>query len=95
MDVVVGTHPHVLQPFEMLEGVDGHRMLVYYSIGNFVSAQPEKACVRGGMAYFTMAPGEEGQVVTEYGLSPLTIKWQEGGGYAPYFSENVLVPGKT
>jgi hypothetical protein len=95
VDVVVGAHPHVLQPFEMLEGVDGHRMLVYYSIGNFVSAQPEKACVRGGMAYFTMVPGEEGQVVTEYGLSPLTIKWQEGGGYAPYFSENVLVPGKT
>lgn len=89
VDVVVGTHPHALQPFEILKGVDGHRMLVYYSIGNFVSAQPEKSCVKGGMAYFTMAPGAEGMTVTEYGLSPLTIKWREGGGYAPYLEEQL------
>lgn len=85
VDVVVGTHPHALQPFEMLTGADGHRMLVYYSIGNFVSAQPERSCVKGGMAYFTMAPETEGMTVTDYGLSPLTIKWREGGGYTPYF----------
>ncbi len=87
VDVVVGTHPHVLQPYEVLESMDGHRMLVYYSIGNFVSAQPEKSCVKGGMAHFTIAPVPDGVKVTEYGLSPLAIQWQKGGGYAPVFGK--------
>ncbi len=87
VDVVVGTHPHVLQPYEVLEGKEGHRMLVYYSIGNFVSAQPEKSCVKGGMAHFTIASVPGGAKVTEYGLSPLVIHWQKGGKYAPVFGE--------
>lgn len=87
VDVVVGTHPHVLQPYEVLEGKEGHRMLVYYSIGNFVSAQPEKSCVKGGMAHFTIASVPGGAKVTEYGLSPLVIHWQKGGKYAPVLGE--------
>ena len=39
VDVVIGTHPHVVQPYEVLEGDDGHQMLIYYSLGNFVSGQ--------------------------------------------------------
>lgn len=37
---VIGTHPHVVQPFEVIEGPAG-RALVAYSTGNFVSAQVE------------------------------------------------------
>ena len=81
VDVVVGSHPHVLQPYEMLEGEDGRRMLVYYSIGNFVSAQSEKSCEKGGMAAFSVAPGPRGYEITDCDLQPLTILWQEGGGY--------------
>ena len=81
VDVVVGTHPHVLQPYEMLTADDGHRMLVYYSIGNFISAQPEKRCVRGGMAEFTVSLTPAGYQVTEYGLQPLAIEWSPGGKY--------------
>lgn len=87
VDVVVGSHPHALQPFEMLEGADGHRMLVYYSVGNFVSAQPEKFCEKGGMARFSVAPGPDGYEITAWDLLPLTILWQEGGGYTVKLSE--------
>lgn len=87
VDVVVGSHPHVLQPCEMLEGEDGHRMLIYYSIGNFVSAQPEKSCEKGGMAAFTVAPGPHGYEVTACDLRPLTILWQEGGRYTTVLPE--------
>lgn len=80
-DAVIGTHPHVIQPFEVLEGQDGHEMLVYYSIGNFVSAQREKACTKGGMAVFTVSLGAQGYHIAEYGLQPLTITWQEGGKF--------------
>lgn len=78
-DVVVGSHPHALQPFEMLRDDEGHEMLVYYSLGNFVSSQQEKFCVRGGMADFTVSLTPEGYRVTEYGLRPLGILRDESG----------------
>lgn len=78
VDVVVGTHPHVLQPYEVLQTDDGCEMLVYYSIGNYISAQSEKSCVKGGMASFTVSLTSDGYRITEYGLQPLTITWQEG-----------------
>lgn len=77
VDVVVGTHPHALQPYEMLRDNGGHEMLVYYSIGNYISAQSEKSCVKGGMAAFTVSLTSEGCRITEYGLEPLTVTWQE------------------
>ncbi|OUO45238.1 capsule biosynthesis protein CapA [Olsenella sp. An285] len=36
-DVVLGSHPHVIGPMTWLEGADGHRTLVAYSLGNFLS----------------------------------------------------------
>ncbi|MCW5942405.1 MAG: CapA family protein [Fimbriimonadaceae bacterium] len=35
-DLVLGHHPHVLQPIEWLPAKDGRRCLVAYSLGNFV-----------------------------------------------------------
>lgn len=76
VDIVVGTHPHALQPYEMLRDESGHEMLVYYSIGNYISAQAEKSCVKGGMAEFTVALTAEGYRITAYGLRPLVITWE-------------------
>lgn len=81
VDVVIGTHPHTLQPFEMLEGEDGRQMLVYYSIGNYISAQQEKSCIKGGMARFTVSLTPEGYRITEYDLALLAITRQEKGRY--------------
>ena len=36
---VIGTHPHVLQPWEKMTSKDGREGLVIYSTGNFISAQ--------------------------------------------------------
>nr|WP_246055101.1 CapA family protein [Pseudalkalibacillus caeni] len=38
-DVILGHHPHVLQPFEWLERSNGERTFVAYSLGNFLSGQ--------------------------------------------------------
>ena len=87
VDVVVGTHPHVLQSYEVLTGQDGREMLVYYSIGNYISAQREESCVKGGMACFTVSLTAEGYKVTEYGLQPLTIRRREDGSYMVEMTE--------
>ncbi|SES97014.1 poly-gamma-glutamate synthesis protein (capsule biosynthesis protein) [Oceanobacillus limi] len=39
--VVLGHHPHVLQPLERVTGENGNETLVAYSLGNFLSGQDE------------------------------------------------------
>lgn len=81
VDVVVGTHPHTIQPYEILRDEDGHEMLVYYSIGNFISAQNEQYCVKGGMAEFTFSPSFDGYELSTYSLEPLSISADTKGRY--------------
>lgn len=38
-DVIVGTHPHVLQDAQWLTAEDGRQCFVAYSLGNFISTQ--------------------------------------------------------
>ena len=54
-DVVIGNHPHVIQPVEFITSTDGsHTMLCAYSLGNFISAQRKQATMLGGMLNFTV-----------------------------------------
>lgn len=39
VDLIIGSHPHVLQPVEWIRGQNGHETLVIYSLGNFISNQ--------------------------------------------------------
>lgn len=48
VDVLIGTHPRVLQPVEVLENKD-HKMVCMYSVGNLLSSQTRKTTrVRSG-----------------------------------------------
>lgn len=38
---VIGNHPHVVQPWERYTTKDGREAMIMYSLGNFVSHQPE------------------------------------------------------
>lgn len=42
-DVILGHHPHVLQPPEWIDNGNGGRTLVAYSLGNFLAAQKRPA----------------------------------------------------
>jgi len=37
VDMIIGGHPHVIQPMEMRAGPDGRPVLLVYSLGNFIS----------------------------------------------------------
>ena len=39
VDIIIGTHPHVIQPVEWIDNT-----LVFYSLGNFISAQKSSSC---------------------------------------------------
>ena len=78
----INAHPHVLEPYAMLTGEDGHEMLVYYSVGNFVSTQDRIPRLLGGMARITieMHIHEDGKDfrIKDYTLEPLVAHWNYG-----------------
>lgn len=49
VDLVVGTHPHCIQPACWYTNASGHRTLVLYSLGNFVSGQKNEKSMYEGM----------------------------------------------
>jgi poly-gamma-glutamate synthesis protein (capsule biosynthesis protein) len=49
-DIILGTHPHVLQPVSWVEGKEGNKAFVIYSLGNFISGQDELYRQIGGIA---------------------------------------------
>lgn len=78
VDLVIGTHPHVIEPYEMLtDEATGHSMLVYYSLGNFVnwtSGTGEGVSNRmvGGMADITLWSDADQKVsIKDYGIHAL------------------------
>lgn len=54
VDIVIGSHPHVIRTMETLTGEDGNKMLVYYSLGNFTSTQNDLPSLLGAMAKITI-----------------------------------------
>lgn len=66
VDAVIGTHPHVIQKYEIYEGEDkdtnenNHKMLVYYSLGNYISANQRKDHNSGGIGSFSVKLTSDG-----------------------------------
>ena len=52
VDVVLGTHPHVIGPVEEKVNADGEKTLVIYSTGNFLSAMYDRDNMLGYTATF-------------------------------------------
>ena len=62
-------------------------MLVYYSLGNFVSAQDKPERIVGGMAQFRAAITLNGCEIVEADLAPV-VTHQADGLYAAYLLED-------
>ena len=86
-DVVICMHPHVIEPYGLLTTKNGNTGLVYYSLGNFVSAQTEVPRVLGGMADFTIAKNITDSKTTieiyDFSMIPL-VTHQEKNNYTVY-----------
>lgn len=80
VDLVIGTHPHYIQPVEMMTNEEGNQMLVYYSLGNFINSTSDIGRgtadrMIGGMAKITVGKKENGEVyIKEYGVEPLVTQ---------------------
>lgn len=65
VDVIVGHHPHVIQPVEWIEGEDGNKTLCVYSLGNFMAEQAYDYNMVGGIISFDMVRTEMGEISVE------------------------------
>lgn len=75
VDIVIGGHPHVLQPIEWVDNeTTGKKMLVYYSLGNFISHQINLNQLCGGMAKIEIQKNADGVSVTSAKLVPV-VSW--------------------
>jgi poly-gamma-glutamate synthesis protein (capsule biosynthesis protein) len=99
--VVVGHHPHVLQPVETYRTQDGRNTVIFYSLGNFLSNQ-SRNYVDGLMPDKDGEPRDEmiaqfSAVRRDYG--PAGVRVELGHvGILPVWSENnrnELAAGKT
>lgn len=79
VDLIIGHHPHVLQPLELWPGIDGQPRLIIYSLGNWITNTRKKAtCCTTAIKVFLHKNG----VVK--GVQVFPLFWD--------FSKNMLLP---
>ncbi len=91
-DLVIGAHPHVIEPIEWVADESGRGMLVYYSLGNFVNstATYQKGVMRrfvGGMAKVTLRKAEGVTAIAGFGVLPL-VTHMENGNVTTFFLQD-------
>lgn len=65
VDVVIGTHPHILQPIEWVTGANQNKTLVVYSLGNFIAHSLTDYNTLGGMVTFDFVVADDETVTVE------------------------------
>ena len=105
-DVIIGTHPHVIQPVEYITNNDGRKTLVAYSLGNFISAQNRGPRMLGGMLNFEVVKNNTtgeiqlenvkfSGVVTHYGYGCSNIRVYPLDAYTEELASKHGVQSKT
>lgn len=90
VDVVIGSHPHVLQKFDSFKDKSGHETVIFYSLGNFVSGQDGEARQTGGIADVDIAVDKAGKLsVDGYKLiKTKMVRNEQDAGVHLYTEEN-------
>lgn len=75
-DLIMGSHPHVLEPVKWIETENGNKALVYYSLGNYVSRQKEVNNLLGGLATVKIRREDTDNVyIEESSLMPIVTHY--------------------
>lgn len=77
-DLIIGTHPHVVEPVEWLTASDGRQTLVYYSLGNYISIQYYNYSMLGGFAEVTITKDFSGTYISDYDMDFLVTHYTAG-----------------
>jgi len=76
--LVLGSHPHVLQPWEKYTTTDGREAFVIYSLGNFVSGQAQLARRSTILLYVGLTKTAAGTKINGVSYVPMIMNTRSG-----------------
>ena len=79
VDLIIGTHPHVLQPLETLVSFDGeHETICAWSLGNFISNQHRLETMLGGMLQVELEFDPDNKLISSRsGIIPTVTQYDD------------------
>lgn len=75
-DIIIGTHPHTIQPIEWIDASDGRKVICAYSLGNFLGGMLSSDNVLSGMFSLDVIKSEQGITVQNVHWTPLVIHFE-------------------
>ncbi len=93
-DIILGSHSHMVQPMELVEGTDANgidrQVFIIYSMGNFISSMTTKYTDCGIILDFTIQEQTDGTFrVEDIGYVPVYV-WKQNGVFAVISSAKYL-----
>ncbi len=86
-DIIIGTHPHVIQPVREYVSQNKNKAVVFYSLGNFISNQDSVSKILGGMAEITIVKENEKTYVESFKMLP-TVTHISNRKYTSYMLDD-------
>ena len=77
-DLIIGAHPHVIEPLKIITTSSGKEVPVYYSLGNFISNQDEVTRMLGALAEVTLVYDNGTVYVKSYKATPIVTHITKG-----------------
>ena len=75
-DLIIGTHPHCLEPVREIIAANGNTALCYYSLGNYISMQDETISMLGGLAEITLISDSSGVRIRDHSMDYLVTHYE-------------------
>lgn len=85
-DLIMGSHPHVIEPVEWIQAENGNKALVFYSLGNYISRQKEAANLLGAIGKVTICSNDEkGTFIKTSSVTPIVTHYNKNSrGFRVY-----------
>ena len=81
-NLIIGSHPHVVQPIAKIAVNEADSVPVVYSLGNFVSNQRDRYRNGGIAVEMTLTKTNDGVSIQSFGYEPFwVLRYQTGAGY--------------
>lgn len=95
VDVVIGTGPHVIQKYDVINRPDGKEMHVWYSLGNMLSSQLNINQLIGGIAKFKVTKKDNSIFISENQFIPTYMHYEwtatESANYDLLARKNAMI----
>ena len=89
VDLVLGSHAHIMQPVEYVTGSSGNTIPVVYGLSDIISGWTLTDTILSGIVTCDFVPQSNGEVTLENLTWHPTIEWSDGGTVSVRMLENM------